>query len=112
MLLGLPALGDDGDRPASPAPDRIAPDGSVIPEQEDNGPVTTLEEVYRLVNPSGAPGTYVCDNPGDENVEVVYEHRVSPDRRPDPAAAPPTSPDELLYAVAGPCAGKAEVVGR
>ena len=100
----LPALAHDDD----PAP-RIKSDGSPVPERADRNAPWTLQEAYDRVNPDRFPGTYVCSNPGDEQIVVVHEHRVEPGRTLDPAfPAGPEASDPTL----DPCHGKSQVIGR
>lgn len=101
---------DDVADPNDP-PERIAPDGSIIPEPDPapgaGDAIETRDDVARIermIDPNNDPATFVCANKGDFEVRVVEGHTPPADAKANVLAGPSITLD--------PCLGFDWVVGR
>lgn len=110
----LPSSAHGNDEPTNDTRyhERFDEQGNVIPEEpHGNGDKTIsdradLRAFEEQVDPVGSPDVYVCADPGDAEVMVVFEH---PSDKADLKPASKTGP---TVSDVDECAGKSMVVGK
>lgn len=112
LSLGVPALADDEHSTDGSQPvDRIADDGSIIPEAphdaEGDGIYSHAElvEIEKDLDPEGSPYSYVCANEGAAEYRVVQSYPNTGEAKVNPNAGP-------VVDNADPCEGFDWVVGK
>jgi len=116
ISLGVPALADDEQSTvdSSQPVDRIADDGSIIPEAEHDldadadGVISDraeLVEIEKSLDPAADPGSYICADEGAEQYTIVHAYPNSGEAKINPDAGP-------LVKDPDPCEGLDWVVGK
>lgn len=113
--LGLPALADENHATGetNDQVDRIADDGSIIPESEsdalDENPIDSraeLVEIEKTLDPAGSSAFFICADEGADVYTVIAGYgEVPEDAKVNPNAGP-------LEKDSDPCAGRDWVVGN
>ena len=80
VLVG-PGLADDD-------PERVSPNGEIVPEDEPLRPPFTKEALEQMVNPTGEGTMWVCGPNPDGSFTVVEIRPAPPDAKPNPDAGP------------------------